>query len=133
VNLPHANNPRSADRSNSLLEGPRWKRRDAREHADLPLDVVPVSRSVPLDETVVERLSHFDDPVGHALDLGQPLGVERLVTKDGGGDSGAMDLERRDEDRRSRSGWLEWADGEGSTQRRGLRDEQEGSSKEVGR
>jgi hypothetical protein len=68
--------------------------RDVREHSDLPLDMAPVSRSVPVDETVVEGFSHLDDSVGHALDLGQPLSVEGLVTEDGGGDSSTMDLLR---------------------------------------
>lgn len=40
---------------------------------DLRLDVFPSSRSLELNELVVQLLSHRDDPVGHLLDFAQPI------------------------------------------------------------
>jgi hypothetical protein len=40
--------------------------RHPREHADLALDVTPFSRSVPVHQAVVERVSHRDDAISHA-------------------------------------------------------------------
>lgn len=57
------------------------------EHADLPLNVRPVSRGVVLVlQEVVQGFPHGDDSVGHALDFELPVlvqlgGVEDLSGK----------------------------------------------------
>lgn len=72
------------------------------EHADLAGDVAPVVLAAKLLEVVLEQGAHLDDAVGHALDLTQPLLVERRVVEDGAGDAGAVHrrvgVERTDED-----------------------------------
>ena len=72
------------------------------EHADLAGDVAPVVLAAQLLEVVLEQGAHLDDAVGHALDLAQPLLVERGVVQDGAGDAGAVDgrvgVKRADED-----------------------------------
>ena len=47
------------------------------EHADLRLDVAPLSGGVEVDEGVVELVAHADDAVSHALDLALPLPVSQ--------------------------------------------------------
>lgn len=60
------------------------------EHANLLLDVSPIARRLSLNKAVVKLVPHLNDTVRHALDLSQPLGVERLVAEDGAGDPGAV-------------------------------------------
>lgn len=60
------------------------------EHADLASDVAPVVLAAELLEVVLEQGAHLDDAVGHALDLTQPLLVERRVVEDGAGNAGAV-------------------------------------------
>lgn len=71
--------------SHSLL---RLQTRE-RKHADLRLDVTPLSRRVQLDEVVVQALTHRDDTVSHTFDLAKPLLVELGGAKDLGDDQGA--------------------------------------------
>lgn len=72
------------------------------EHADLAGDVAPVVLAAELLEVVLEQGAHLDDAVGHALDLAEPLLVERRVVQDGAGNAGAVDgrvgVERAHED-----------------------------------
>jgi hypothetical protein len=72
------------------------------EHADLLLDVRPLARSIEVDKRVVQLITHADDAVGHALDLGFPLAVELGIAEDGAGNAGTMErrvrVHRTDDD-----------------------------------
>ena len=72
------------------------------EHANLGCDVAPVVLAAELLEVLLEESTHGDDAVGHALDLTQPLLVQRRVVEDLGGDAGTVDgrvgVERAHED-----------------------------------
>jgi len=72
------------------------------EHANLAGDVAPVVLAAQLLQVVLEQGAHLDDAVSHALDLAQPLLVERGVVQDGAGDAGTVDgrvgVERADQD-----------------------------------
>ena len=61
------------------------------EHADLAGDVAPVVLGTELLKVVLEDGAHGDDAVGHALDLGEPLVIERGGVEDLGGDARAVD------------------------------------------
>lgn len=61
------------------------------EHADLALDVTPLSRGALGDQVVIEPVTHADNAASHVLDFTLPLPVESLLVKDGGGDARAMD------------------------------------------
>ena len=60
------------------------------EHADLALDVSPLSGSVLGDQIVVEPLTHADDAVSHVLDLTLPLLVQLRLVQDSGSNTCAM-------------------------------------------
>jgi hypothetical protein len=64
--------------------------------------VAPVVLAAELLEVVLEQSAHGDDALGHALDLAQPLLVERGVVKNLRRDAGAVDgrvgVQRADED-----------------------------------
>ena len=62
------------------------------EHADLALDVSPLSRSALSDKVIVELVTHADNPVRHMLDLVLPLVIEAVVVQNGG--SNASTTER---------------------------------------
>ncbi len=70
------------------------------EHANLRCDVAPVVLAAKLLEVLLEESTHGDDAVGHALDLTEPLLVERRVVQDLRGNAGAMDRRVR----------VQWAD-----------------------
>ena len=54
------------------------RQRNSPEHANLRLDVTPLSRSLEIvGELVVQSVAHADDPVGHALDFALPEKVIR--------------------------------------------------------
>jgi hypothetical protein len=61
------------------------------EHADLAGDVAPVVLATKLLEVLLEKGTHGDDTVSHALDLAQPLLVEFGVVQNGRGDTGTVD------------------------------------------
>lgn len=61
------------------------------EHADLAGDVGPVVLAAELLKVLAEQLAHLDDTVSHALDLTEPLLVQRRIVHDGGGDAGTVD------------------------------------------
>jgi hypothetical protein len=48
---------------------------------NLRLDMSPFSRSLELNQLVVELLSHRDDPIGHLLNLGQPIDQPHLCNQ----------------------------------------------------
>jgi hypothetical protein len=54
-------------------------------------DVGPVVLAAQFLEVLLQQSAHFDDAVGHALDLAQPLLVEFSVVQDGGGNASAVD------------------------------------------
>lgn len=49
---------------------------------DLTGDVVPVVLAAKVFEVFFEQSSHLDDPIGHPLDLPQPLTLPTLVVED---------------------------------------------------
>lgn len=76
------------------------------EHADLLLDVRPVSGSLVLVlQKFVESFSHGDDSVGHALDLDLPVLVEFRRVEDLSGETGST---VRDEDERKSPASRKW-------------------------
>jgi hypothetical protein len=60
------------------------------EHADLRGDVAPVVLAAELLEVLLEKGTHGDDAVSHALDLTEPLLVERSVVQNLRGDAGTV-------------------------------------------
>lgn len=60
------------------------------EHADLAGDVAPVVLAAELLEVALEQRAHLDDAVRHALDLAQPLLVQRGVVEDRASDARAV-------------------------------------------
>jgi hypothetical protein len=61
------------------------------EHADLRCDVAPIVLAAELLEVLLEQSAHGDDAVGHALDLTEPLLVQRGVVENLGRDAGTVD------------------------------------------
>lgn len=55
----------------------------APEHADLGLDVTPLSRSLMrMCQRIVQPVPHADNPLGHPLDLALPLRVQLRLAQD---------------------------------------------------
>lgn len=65
-------------------------------------DVGPVVLATQVLEVLLQESAHLDDPVGHTLDLTEPLLVQLGVVHDGGGDAstvnGRVRVEGTDED-----------------------------------
>lgn len=65
-------------------------------------DVAPVLLASELLQVLLQKSSHLDDTVSHALDFTEPLLVELGVVHDGRGNAGAVDwgvrVKRADED-----------------------------------
>jgi hypothetical protein len=57
---------------------------------DLTGDVVPLMLAAEVFEILFEQRSHFDDSVGHALNLPQPLAVPTFVIEDLRCDTGTV-------------------------------------------
>lgn len=72
------------------------------EHANLAGDVGPVVLTAELLEVLAQESAHLDDTVSHALDLAEPLLVQRGIVHDCRGDAGTVDgwvgVERTDQD-----------------------------------
>lgn len=71
-------------------------------HPHLVGNVGPVVLAAQLLQVLLQKGTHLNDTVGHALDLTQPLLVELGVVHDGRGDAGTVDgrvgVEGTDED-----------------------------------
>ena len=64
---------------------------DIPEHANLRFDVAPLSRSIQSHKSIVQLLTHADNPICHTLYLALPLRVELRRAENGVGDTCSVD------------------------------------------